>query len=99
MSLEESQRKKKLIDTIIYLSILPGLDIMISTEVHPVGLSSPQVFLTNLALNSRIIHVFGLNMVHYIRPLVTQVTTFSALELALCVLEEHSLNGFIKILK
>lgn len=72
---------------------------MISTEVHPVGLSSSNVFPTNLALNSGIIHMFRLNVVDNIGPLVTDMSTFDALKMALCVLEKHAVDGLIKILK
>ena len=81
------------------LSILPRLNVVVSTKMHPIGLSSSNVLPTHLALNSRPVHVFGLNVVDHVGPLVADVATNCALEVTLSVLVEHFLNSLIKFFK
>ena len=92
-------KNKSKINQYPLLSILPRLNVVVSTKMHPIGLSSSNVLPTHLALNPRPVHVFGLNVVDHVGPLVADVATNCALEVTLSVLVEHFLNSLIEFFK
>ena len=48
--------------------------------MHPMGLSCGEIFVTHLAYNSRVLHMFCLHMVCHVARLLTKMSTLFTLE-------------------